>query len=53
MCPRGLHLCTLVCVFTVQVPVQIFLVLLQTVTGLAVLYLPAAGTNTKLTLIIK
>ena len=30
------------CVFTVQV--QIFLVLLQTVTGLAVLYLPVAGT---------
>ena len=34
--------CTLACVFTVQV--QIFLVLLHTVTGLAVLYLPVAGT---------
>ena len=33
---------TLVCAFAVQV--QVFLVLLQTVTGLAVLYLPVAGT---------
>ena len=47
------HWCVGYCTFTD--PVQVFLVLLQTVTGLAVSYVPIAGyrVHTRLTLTVK